>query len=86
MNKHFTKKSIEKIMLEYFDNPNLSRLSNIIEELSIDSLSMLEIITFIESTFNIRVTTNDLIIENWDTIDNIVNFIKDKLNETMPKL
>ena len=47
----------------------------------IDSTGILEVITYIEENYEIKIEDDELIPENLDSISNIVNFIDRKLNE-----
>lgn len=44
----------------------------------IDSTGILEVITFIEETFGIKINDDELLPENLDSIDNISSFINRK--------
>ena len=44
----------------------------------IDSTGVLELVTFIEENFKIRVDDEELIPENLDSIDNITGYLKEK--------
>lgn len=44
----------------------------------VDSMSMLDVVGFIESEFNIRVEDEDLTAENFQSISSIVAFIEGK--------
>ncbi len=44
----------------------------------IDSTGILELVSFIEETYGIRVEDEDLIPENLDSVDNIVTYIDRK--------
>ena len=46
----------------------------------IDSTGILELVSFIEGTFNIRVEDEELIPDNLDSLKNIGSFIKSKTN------
>ena len=41
----------------------------------IDSTGVLEVVSFVEDTFNIKVKDEEMIPENLDSISNLVNFI-----------
>ena len=45
----------------------------------IDSTGVLELVTFIEENFKIRVEDEELIPENLDSIDNIAGFLERKM-------
>lgn len=44
----------------------------------LDSLGMMKLITFIEETFNIEVAPEDMVIENFMTVENICEYINGK--------
>lgn len=45
----------------------------------VDSLGVLELVTFVESEFGITVCDDELLPENFQTIQCITNFVKSKL-------
>lgn len=47
----------------------------------IDSTGIIGLVSFIENTFGIRVADQDIIPENFDTINNIYAYIERKLRE-----
>jgi len=46
----------------------------------IDSTGVLELVTFLEDEFKIKVADEDIIPENLDSLKNLVNYIKNKMN------
>ncbi len=44
----------------------------------LDSMNLTFLITFVESTFNVKVSPMDIVFENFDTINNLISFIKRK--------
>ena len=52
---------------------------SMLEKGIIDSTGVLELVAFIESTFEIKVEDEELIPENLDSIKNIVSFLERKL-------
>lgn len=44
----------------------------------IDSTGVLELVSFLEETFKIKVEDDDIIPENLDSLDNIENYINSK--------
>ena len=52
---------------------------SMLEKGIIDSTGVLELVAFIESTFDIKVEDEELIPENLDSIKNIVSFLERKL-------
>lgn len=48
----------------------------------IDSTGILEIVSFLETRYGITIDDEDLVPENFDSIDNIVGFVNCKINES----
>lgn len=48
----------------------------------IDSTGVLELISFLESTYQLRFADEDLIAENFDSIEKIKKFLESKLNHS----
>ncbi len=57
---------------------SLASDESLIEAGIMDSTGVLELVEFLESTFNIVIDDEELIPENLETIDNIVRFLKTK--------
>jgi len=47
----------------------------------VDSTGILEVVSFVEATFNLKVEDEELIPENLDSINNLLNFITTKLKK-----
>ncbi|MEL6820551.1 MAG: acyl carrier protein [Calditrichota bacterium] len=47
----------------------------------VDSLGMLRLVTFIEETYSIQIPPEDLVIENFFTIDVIASYLSDKVKD-----
>ena len=45
---------------------------------TIDSTGVLEVVTFIETEFNLKVADSDLVPENMDSIENITKYVERK--------
>jgi acyl carrier protein len=54
--------------------------ASLIEAGIIDSTGVLELVGFLEETYDIRITEAELVPENLDSIDNIVRFVDAKRN------
>lgn len=52
--------------------------ASLIEAGVIDSTGVLELVGFLEDTFDVRILDDELVPENLDTIDNIVRFVNGK--------
>lgn len=46
----------------------------------IDSTGVLELVSFVEEKFNVKVKDEEMVPENLDSINNLVKFIKSKQN------
>lgn len=57
------------------ESENLNDETSFLEEGIIDSTGVLELITYLEETFNIKVDDDELIPENLDSIDNVAAFL-----------
>jgi len=44
----------------------------------IDSLGMMKLVVFIENEFNVKIPPEDMIIENFMTVDHIVNYLENQ--------
>ena len=76
------REQIRNFILENFmlENPeDLVDDESMLEKGIIDSTGVLELVAFIESTFEIKVEDEELIPENLDSIKNIVSFLERKL-------
>jgi len=51
------------------------------KERLLDSINVLHILLFIEMNFGIKVDTSELTIENFNTVNKIVDYIRSKLND-----
>jgi len=81
--------AIENIIKKYiinnfiFDHSNnLNNSDSFLEKGIIDSTGVLEIVSFLEETFQIKVLDEELIPENLDSIDHLVNYVK--IKQEMP--
>ncbi|AMM40183.1 acyl carrier protein [Candidatus Desulfofervidus auxilii] len=63
------------------DDGNLSSNDSLLEKGIIDSVGILELVSFLEETFDIKVQDEELVPENLDSIAFIVNYIQHKKPE-----
>jgi acyl carrier protein len=61
------------------DGNNLKETDSFREKGLIDSTGIMELIAFLEETFQIRIEDHEITPENLDSIDNITNFITNKM-------
>jgi acyl carrier protein len=62
------------------DGQNLQNNTSFLESGIIDSTGILELITFLEENYNIRIEDDELIPENLDSINNVSRFLQNKMN------
>lgn len=80
-------RSVEKAVRDFLaanyflgDDPNeLAGSASLIEAGLIDSTGVLELVGFLEDRFDVRITNEELLPENLDSIDNIVAFVTKKV-------
>jgi len=73
---------IRKFVAENFlfdDAGSLEDSTSFIESGVIDSTGILELVTFLEMTYEIKVESEDMVPENFDSIDKITRFLTKKL-------
>ena len=75
--------SIREFIVENFlfgEDGGLTEETSFLEGGIVDSTGILEIINFLEETYNIVVEDNELIPENLDSLKNLDNFLRKKLD------
>jgi acyl carrier protein len=77
------KKTISTFILDYFLSGDESRTvaddDSFIDKGIIDSTGVLELVAFIEETFDIRIEDEELIPENLDSVNRLITYIQLKL-------
>lgn len=63
------------------DDSSLKEESSFLQEHIVDSTGILEIITFLEEEFCIKINDDELLPENLDSLKNIDAFLKRKLSQ-----
>ena len=61
------------------DGGQLTNETSFLDSGIIDSTGILELITFLEETYNITIKDDELIPENLDSLNNVAKFIKQKI-------
>lgn len=80
---------IRKFIMENFildGEVNLSEDDSLLEKGIIDSTGVLELVSFIEATYQFKIKDEELVPENLDSIKNILQFIQNKLKENTAAL
>jgi len=70
--------TIEKQLIDYFKintNNIVDSKTPLLEEKIIDSMGVIELVAFIESTYGVELTDDDLTVENFKDIDTITKLI-----------
>jgi len=76
------RKAIKEFVIENFlfgEGNGLENNTSFLEEGVIDSTGILELITHVEETYEIKVEDAELIPENFDSINNVVTFLERKM-------
>lgn len=80
-----TEDKIKKFIIKHFmvgeKNPQLQNDVSFLEKGIVDSTGVLELVTFLEETFNITVEDEELVPENLDSVSNLVRFVNQKLDQ-----
>ena len=75
-------KQIQSYIAENFlfsDNGfNLDNDASFLDEGVVDSTGTLELVTFVEETFNVTVEDDEIVPENFDSVNNLVAYIQRK--------
>ncbi|MBI5181002.1 MAG: acyl carrier protein [Nitrospirae bacterium] len=64
----------------FSEEKKVSDTDSFLENGIIDSTGVLELVSFVEEKFNVKVKDEEMIPENLDSINNLVKFIKKKQN------
>ena len=81
------KEVIREFIIDNFlfgDDSGIDENSSFLDNAIIDSTGILELVTFLEETYDIRVEDEELIPENLDSIQNIEKFLIRKRNGNRP--
>ena len=70
------REKVVKYILELTNDQNLDPNMNLFESGTLTSLDILDLLSFIEETFNISFSEDDITMENFGTMNNIVKLIE----------
>lgn len=77
-----TEARLRKYILENFlytdDESRLSRDMSLIDNGVIDSTGVLELVSFIEESFGVKVDDSELVPDNFDSVARLVSYIQQK--------
>ena len=75
--------TVRQFIVENFlfgqDDQKLANDSSLLEHGVIDSTGVLELIGFLEREYQIKVTDDEIVPENLDSVDRLVNYLEGKL-------
>ena len=78
------KQELHKFITENFmfamDDTRLSDDESLVEKGLIDSTGILELVSFLEERYSIKIHDNELVQENLDSINALARFLQTKLN------
>lgn len=77
------KQFIQSELLYDKDSVNLEKKDSLIETGVIDSLGIVKLLAFLEETFSIRISDDELIPQNFETIETISLLIANKIPKSM---
>jgi acyl carrier protein len=74
---------VRKYILQNFmytdDESRLTREASLIDSGIVDSTGALELVSFIEEAFNVHITDDELVPDNFDSLAKLTTFIQRKL-------
>ena len=79
--------SVRTFIVENFLYGEYGQVGNdtsFLESRTIDSMGVLELVSFLEYAFDIRVEDDELVPENLDSLQNIERYLEHKLNGNSP--
>jgi acyl carrier protein len=78
--KQAVKETIRNFILDSINIPNLTDDDNLFESGIVNSLFAVQLMTFIEKSFNIEVTMDDLSMDNFESVNATSSFVERKQN------
>ncbi len=77
---HLINEKIRSFIVNSVKIPDLKSDDNLFETGIVNSLFAIQMMTFLEKTFRIQVTTDDLLMENFKSVDSATSFVLHKKN------
>lgn len=74
------KEAIRNFILDSINIPDLNDDDNLFESGIVNSLFAVQLMTFLEKSFNIEVTMDDLSMDNFESINATSSFVQKKQN------
>jgi acyl carrier protein len=80
---------VEKFLLTEvavdYDKRSFGPDSDLLEQRILDSLGVLKLVLFLERTFGIQVADEDVVPENFESLNVIAKFVQGKMQNTNPQ-
>lgn len=70
---------LSELASEHTDD-ELLNTDNLIESGMIDSLGIVKLIAYLEKTYSIQITEDDIVVDNFETINTISSLLRSKLS------
>ena len=70
------REEVEKYIAKLTNEHEIDHAQNLFESGFLSSLDVLDLLSFVENTYNITVSDDDLEVENFGSIDNMVKYIE----------
>src|ERR1041385_1868616 len=70
--------------LYYAEDSDISDEGSFLETGVIDSMGVMELVTFIQSEFGVEVAQQEIVVENFDSIRKLADFVRKKLPQQAP--
>ncbi|NET02567.1 MAG: acyl carrier protein [Sphaerospermopsis sp. SIO1G2] len=86
--KQYTEQKIQQVIKDYILRDIMYEMSDItlvndlplIQNRILDSMSMLKLQSFLEEEFNLTINPEEVLPENFETVNNLTSFVMGKLN------
>ena len=79
VNEQLIKEFIQSELVSDRTDDELLNTDNLIESGIIDSLGIIKLIGYLEKTYIIKITNDDIVIDNFETINAISKFLRNKI-------
>lgn len=80
--------TIRRYILENFlftnDGSQLEDDASFLEEGIVDSTGVLELVMFVEESWHMEVRDEDIVPENFDSVERLATYVRGKIGETVP--
>ncbi len=71
--------------LYYGEDSFIGDADSFLETGVIDSMGVMELVAFVQSEFGLEVAQQEIVVENFDSIHKLANFVRSKLSPGQPR-